>query len=93
MKRLSLFIGATVLAAMASSSALAHTTVSIGIGIPGVVVAPAPVYYAPPPVYVAPAPVYVERPVIYSAPVYAPVYYAPYGPYWGWRGHRAHWKH
>jgi len=94
MKRLSRWFGAGLLVALASPVALAHTSVSIGIGFPGVVVAPAPVYYAPVPVYGAPPPVarvYVERPVVYPAPVY---YYAPYGVYRGWHGgHHRHWRH
>ena len=57
---------------MAAGAAQAHggVSLSVGIGVPGVV---APVYAAP---YVAPAPVYVApRPVYYAPP--APVYYAP----------------
>ncbi len=65
-------------AALASGSAFARVDVGIGIGIPGVVVAPAaPVYYQPAPVYVAPPP------PVYVAP--RPVVVAP-GYYDGWRG-------
>ncbi|GGH62910.1 hypothetical protein GCM10010975_28160 [Comamonas phosphati] len=61
---------------MAAGAAQAHggVSLSVGIGVPGVV---APVYaapYAAP--YMVPAPVYVApRPVYYAPP--APVYYAP----------------
>ncbi|MDR3532010.1 MAG: hypothetical protein P4L90_15855 [Rhodopila sp.] len=61
----------------------------VGIVVPPVVVAPAPVYVAPP-VVVAPPPVYVAPPVAYAPP--PPAYYpAPHrvwvpphweGPYW-----------
>jgi hypothetical protein len=40
-----------------STAASAHVDVAIGLGVPGVVYAPQPVYVAPPPVAYAPAPV------------------------------------
>ncbi|HDR8906291.1 TPA: hypothetical protein QDA83_001202 [Burkholderia multivorans] len=45
-------IGVAVLAA--SGVASAHVDLSVGIGVPGVYTAPAPVYVAPPPVAYAP---------------------------------------
>ncbi|HEF5154531.1 PXPV repeat family protein [Burkholderia multivorans] len=45
-------IGAAALAA--SGVASAHVDLSVGIGVPGVYTAPAPVYVAPPPVAYAP---------------------------------------
>lgn len=67
-KILGAVLGAAVLAV--STAASAHVDVAIGLGIPGVVYAPAqPVYVAPPPVVYAPAPVAVA-----------------YGGYDGWRG-------
>jgi hypothetical protein len=98
MKRV-LLIGAAALAMAAAAPAMAHVSVGIAIGVPGIVVAPAPVYY-PPVQYVAPPPVYYP-PVRYVAP--PPVVYAPYGGYYrrgwhewrgrheGWRGR--HWRH
>ena len=41
-----------------ASAAQARTDVFLSIGLPGVVVAPAPVVVAPQPVYVQPQPVY-----------------------------------
>jgi hypothetical protein len=50
-------------------------SIGIGIGVPGWVVAPPPVYVEPPPVYVAPPPRY------YVPPGYLPGYYYPPGYY------------
>jgi hypothetical protein len=52
-----LVLGATALAA--STAASAHVDVALGIGVPGVVYAPAPEYVAPPPpvAYAPPPPV------------------------------------
>ena len=58
-----------------SGTASADVGIGISIGIPGVVVAPAPVYVAPPPpVYYAPAPVVVAPPAYgyYAAPAFRP---------------------
>lgn len=75
--KMTAFVAAGLLtAAVAPLPALAHTDVSLSIGLglpPPVYVAPAPVYYAPPPPrYYAPAPVayypapyYYERRVVY----------------------------
>lgn len=46
---------------MAASPALAHVDVDVNIGLPGVVVAPEPVYVQPRPVYVEPRPVYIPE--------------------------------
>ena len=82
-----------------ASAAQARTDVFLSIGLPGVVVAPAPVVVAPQPVYVQPQPVYVQpRPVyVQPRPVYVqpqPVYVQPQPVYHvqegGWR-HR-HWR-
>ena len=83
---------AGLLTATVSGVAMAHGSVSIGIGLglPGVYVAPAPVYVEPQPVYVDPGPVYVEPPVVYrSYEAYRPYYYG--SPVWYPR--REHWKH
>jgi hypothetical protein len=81
-------LGATAALGLAGA-AQAHVGVSIGLGIPGVVVG-APAYYPPAPAYYPPAPVYAPAPVYYNAPpVYVrpqPVYYGPsvyVGPRWG----------
>jgi hypothetical protein len=92
---------------LAATSALAGGGVSwsIGIGVPGVVAYPAPVYAVPQPVYVRPAYPYGPPPSVWSPPVVVapppPVYYAPPprwhgGPpgHWHGRGHghgRGHW--
>ena len=64
------FLGAT-------GAAHAGVSVHVGLALPGVYVAPAPVYYAPPPpavyreaVYVRPAPVYYVDSYAYAQPVY-----------------------
>ncbi|RQS56035.1 MULTISPECIES: hypothetical protein [unclassified Burkholderia] len=51
-----LILGAVlgVAALAASGVASAHVDLSVGIGVPGVYAAPAPVYVAPPPVTYAP---------------------------------------
>ncbi|MDN7655828.1 hypothetical protein QZM62_20510 [Burkholderia multivorans] len=51
-----LLLGAVIgVAALAASAvASAHVDLSVGIGVPGVYTAPAPVYVAPPPVAYAP---------------------------------------
>lgn len=68
--RLKLLLASVVLA-VASGTAAAHSSVSFGISL-GV---PAPVYYAPPPaVYYQPAPVYYAPGPVYYAPAY---YYGP----------------
>lgn len=74
-------VAAAGLLAAGGAQARSNVTLSVGIGVPGVVVG-APVYSAP---YVAPAPVYMAppRPIYYAPP--RPVYYAPpppvyYGP-------------
>jgi hypothetical protein len=86
---------------LAAGAAQAHAnvnwSVSISGGLPGVVVAPAPVYVEPAPVYVPPPPVYVPAPVVYRP---APVYVAPravvvepapvYVPYGRWHRHHHH---
>jgi hypothetical protein len=54
-KILGAVLGVAVLAV--STAASAHVDVAIGLGVPGVVYAPQPVYVAPPPVAYAPAPV------------------------------------
>ncbi|WGS42010.1 hypothetical protein LFL97_00225 [Burkholderia sp. JSH-S8] len=51
-KLLGAVLGIAVLAA--SGAASAHVDVAVGIGVPGVYAAPAPVYAAPPPVAYAP---------------------------------------
>lgn len=86
MKRTAFTFVVAALVAGVSGAAMAHTSISIGVGLlPGVAVAPAPVYYEPEPAYVAPPPVYVQPPVVYrSGVVYAP-YAAP--PSWYWRHH------
>ena len=66
------WVAAGVLAASAlgaAATASAGVSWSVNVGVPGVVVAPAPVYYPPAPVYYAPPPPVYYRP--------APVYYAP----------------
>ena len=63
-----------------ASAAQARTDVFLSIGLPGVVVAPAPVVVAPQPVYVQPQPVYVQPRPVYVQPVYVqpqPVYVQP----------------
>jgi hypothetical protein len=85
-------------ALLASASAGAATSWSIGVNVPGIVVGePAPVYYEPAPVYSPPAPVYYQPPppppVRYRpGAVYepAPVYYEP-GPRWD-REDRREWR-
>ena len=61
-------------AALAPSAHAGDWSVGIGIAVPGVVVAPEPVY-VPPPRYYAPRPVYV--PGYYDPDYYAGGYYAP----------------
>jgi hypothetical protein len=80
-----------------ASAAQARTDVFLSIGVPGVLVAPAPVLVAPQPVYVQPQPVYVQPQPVYvqPRPVYVqpqPVYYVQEGGWRHrhWRGHR-HW--
>lgn len=73
-----------------------NVTLSVGIGVPGVLVGATnayPVYSQPQPVYVQPAPVYYQQaPVYYSRP---PVYAVPQPVYYGrppgWYGR--HHKH
>ena len=62
---------ASVLAAGAlgaAATASAGVSWSVNVGVPGVVVAPAPVYYPPAPVYYAP-PRVVYRPRVWVRPV------------------------
>ncbi len=76
-----------------ASSASAHGSVSVSIGLPGFAVGYAPGYYAPPPVAYAPPVSYYGAPVVYAA---APVVYGPrvvyghpyYRPYY--RGYYRH---
>jgi hypothetical protein len=78
MKRTVLGIIAGVgLLALVPTAALAHTDVSIGIGIPG------PVYAEPAPAYYGAAPVY--------APT--PVYYGGYHDDGWYRWHHREWEH
>lgn len=61
MKRLTLICAAGLVAASASTAALAHVDVGVTFGVPAPVYvepAPAVVYEAPPPAVYAPAPVY-----------------------------------
>lgn len=97
MKRV-LLIGAATLAMVAAAPAMADVSVGVAIGLPGLFVAPAPVYY-PPVQYVAPQPVYYP-PVRYVAPpvIYGPVYGGYYRGWHGWRGRHEgwrehHWRH
>ena len=73
------WVAAGVLAAGAlgaAATASAGVSWSVNVGVPGVVVAPAPVYYPPAPVYYAPPPPVYYRPApVYYAP--PPVYYRP----------------
>ncbi|MHA7681087.1 hypothetical protein [Cupriavidus sp. PET2-C1] len=75
--------GLALLGALASGAAMAHVSVGVAIGVPGVVVG-GPAYY-PPPVVMAPAPVYYGPPPVIVQP--APVYYG-YGPGPGYYGPR-----
>jgi hypothetical protein len=68
-------------------------SVNIGFGVPGVVVAPAPVIVAPPP---PPPVIYQPAPVVYHAPVVyaAPYYYAGHPRYVKkWHKHHRHHGH
>lgn len=85
---------ATALGFAGTAQARDSLSVSIGIGVPGVLVGANyayPVYSVPQPVYVQPRPVYVQPAPVYYQPV--PVYYAApepiyYGPPHGWKhGH------
>ena len=87
-KRLGTVIGGLAMAATAALALPGNANawvvwgggVRVGIGVPGVVVAPPPVYYPPPRVYVAPPPVaYVPPPAYYGPP--ARVWIPPH-----WRG-------
>ena len=86
---------ALALAAMSfagTSHARDNVTISVGIGVPGVVIGASnayPVYSQPRPVYVQPRPVYVQPAPIYYQP--APVYYAAPQPVYLGRPHG--WKH
>ena len=81
---LKIFSGLALLV-LAPTAAMAHSNVSVNIGLGG------GYYYPPETVYVAPAPVYYE-----SAPVY---YYGPTEVYaysypqyrWGYRAENRHW--
>ncbi|ALM86563.1 hypothetical protein [Bordetella sp. N] len=86
MKKHWLVAGLGAAALMISSAAMARVDVGIAIGVPPLVVAPAPVYVAPPPpVYVAPAPVYYGPPApVVVAP--RPYYYPGPVIYGGWHG-------
>jgi hypothetical protein len=71
----------------AANAAWARSDVqfSIGVQLPGVYAAPAPIYVQPTPVYVDPQPVYSQP--MYSMPVYSvptQVYVAPARPAWGY---------
>jgi len=98
MKRL-ILSGVAALALAGSSAAMAHVSVGVSIGLPGIVIG-APVY-APPPVYVAPPPpppvVYAPAPVVVPAPVIvAPrpyPYYRPVVEYRGYRSYRGYYGH
>ncbi len=82
----------------AAGTAQAHNEVqlSLGLGVPGVYVQPAPVYASPRPVYQQSAPVYTYAQPVYErrVPVYAvpqPVYVPP--PVYGWGyPHHHHWE-
>ncbi|MDF3883452.1 hypothetical protein [Cupriavidus basilensis] len=89
-----LLAGLALLGALASGAAMAHVSVGVAIGVPGVVVGgpayyPPPAYVAGPPVVMAPAPVYYGPPPVVVRP--APVYYGPgpayYGPRYYGRGY------
>ncbi|MGO4327932.1 hypothetical protein AB4Z48_26440 [Cupriavidus sp. 2TAF22] len=87
-----LLAGLALLGVMASGAAMAHVSVGVAVGVPGVVVGgpayyPPPAYIAAPPVMVAPAPVYYGPPPVVVRP--APVYYGPgyYGPRYYGRGY------
>lgn len=69
-----LMCAAIVTATGLSGAASADVGIGISIGIPGIIMSPAPVYVAPPPVYYAPPPVVVAPPVYgyYAAPVVRP---------------------
>ena len=86
MKRL-LIAGATALALLGSSAAMARVDVGISIGVPGLIYG-APEYYAPPPVIVVPERRYYRPAYVYEAPRYY-----RHGHY-GHRGHRGdkHWR-
>jgi len=77
-----LLLATGVSAAAVTYATGAAAAVYVGIGLPGVVIAP-PAYYAPPVAYAVPPPAY-------YAPVraYGPGYY--YGPAWGHRWHEWH---
>lgn len=88
MKKCLMAAGLGVLALSLAGPASARVDVGVSIGIPGVIVAPAPVYVAPPPpVYVAPGYV-MPRPYYGAPPVYGrPVVVMPPPPhYYGGRG-------
>src|SRR5690349_20644607 len=89
-------VGLSVASAALAPSAQAHDwSVSVGIGLPGVVIASPPLAYVPPPRYYAPRPVYVPGysesgyyvppPRYYRAPVV--VYGREYCRERGWHHH------
>ena len=73
----------------AASAAQARTDVFLSLGVPGIAVAPQPVYVQPAPVYVQPEPVYVQPERVYVQP--QPVYVQPQPVYI--EGHRHGWRH
>ena len=93
-------IGSSMLALSAQAQflgiSIGRCGVSLGIGLPVVCAAPAPVVYSAPPVVYAPPVTYAPAPVVYApAPVVyaAPAPYYAYGPrvvvgggYRGWGG-------
>jgi hypothetical protein len=103
----SAFLALAAMGMANSAHARDNLSVSVGIGVPGVLIGatnaypvysqPRPVYVQPRPVYVQPAPVYYRpAPVYYSAPpVYAvpqPIYYAqPHG--WKHGHYKKHREH
>ncbi len=67
---------------------------SIGVGLPGIYAAPAPIYVEPQPIYVEPQPVYVRPRPVYVQPGYtvpAEVYVNPQ-PAWGYYGYDRDWR-
>lgn len=72
----------------AAAPAMARADVSLNIGIPGLYVAPGPVYVQEPPVYVRSGPIY-EQPRYYREREYRREWRDDRGPHHG-RGHMSH---